>query len=390
MTPLIKSGGTSRARATASTIGCTRDDALAFTRERGSQLGHVELGHIVGRRERATRARGARREGDRGAITLPFVDRVVERAAGVAGPLHGRRARGATRRECAHDCDEHRVATDRQSSRAHPLILLIVHERARARAVDIARSARKARCSSAAVDACKWHKVRQRAHRKTRPPPLRRVLASTLFSMSDHGRQSKRHPSNHPLLVECESWAEFAQLYATDVSQGGMFIATDELPPILSEIGIKIRLPEGHEIALRANVVHVLSIEQAARERRPPGVGVQFIDLDPVRRQQIYQLVEFARWEGTSGQSSGSYASQCSRCPRRCRRRRCWRRCPRSDRGVATTPETPPPRSGRCAARSGPRRPASRARRARRASPASDGAEPAEAGAAAVDAPQTF
>ena len=57
--------------------------------------------------------------------------------------------------------------------------------------------------------------------------------------MSEHGRQSKRHPSNHPLLVQCESWAEFAELYATDVSQGGMFIATDEPPPILSEIGIK-------------------------------------------------------------------------------------------------------------------------------------------------------
>jgi uncharacterized protein (TIGR02266 family) len=127
--------------------------------------------------------------------------------------------------------------------------------------------------------------------------------------MSDHGRQSKRHPSNHPLLVECESWVEFAEVYATDVSQGGMFIATDEPPPILSEIGIKIRLPEGHEIALRANVVHVLSAEQAAREGRPPGVGVQFVELDPMRRQQIYQLVEFARWEGTSGQPSSSYAT---------------------------------------------------------------------------------
>ena len=127
--------------------------------------------------------------------------------------------------------------------------------------------------------------------------------------MSEHGRQSKRHPSNHPLLVQCESWAEFAELYATDVSQGGMFIATDEPPPILSEIGIKIRLPEGHEIALRAHVVHVLSAQQAAREGRPAGVGVQFADLDPMRRQQIYQLVEFARWEGTSGQPSSSYAA---------------------------------------------------------------------------------
>src|SRR5688500_5540743 len=128
--------------------------------------------------------------------------------------------------------------------------------------------------------------------------------------MSDHARRDKRYPSKQQLLVQCESWAEFAQLYATDVSQGGLFILTDDPPEILSEIALSLKLPEGHEITLRARVVHVIDRETAARENREAGVGVQFIELDPVRKQQIHQLVEFARWEGSSQNPTSTLASR--------------------------------------------------------------------------------
>jgi uncharacterized protein (TIGR02266 family) len=128
--------------------------------------------------------------------------------------------------------------------------------------------------------------------------------------MSDFPRRDKRYPSKQQLLVRCASWAEFAQVYATDVSQGGMFIATDEPAELLSEIALSLQLPEGHEIALRASVVHVVDAESAARENKQAGIGVQFIDLDAPRRQQIHQLVEFARWEGTSENPTSTLASR--------------------------------------------------------------------------------
>jgi uncharacterized protein (TIGR02266 family) len=128
--------------------------------------------------------------------------------------------------------------------------------------------------------------------------------------MSDFPRRDKRYPAKQQLLVRCSSWAEFAQVYATDVSQGGMFIATDEPPEILSEIALSLQLPEGHEINLRASVVHVLDPESAARENKQAGIGVQFIDLDAPRRKQIHQLVEFARWEGTSENPTSTLASR--------------------------------------------------------------------------------
>ncbi len=128
--------------------------------------------------------------------------------------------------------------------------------------------------------------------------------------MTDSARRNKRYPSKQELRVRCGSWAEFAQLYAADVSQGGMFIITDDAPPVLSDVEVVLRLPEGHEMQLKATVVHVLDPEQAELQGRPPGVGVQFAELDQVHKQQIYQLVEFARWDGSSEQPTASYASR--------------------------------------------------------------------------------
>jgi uncharacterized protein (TIGR02266 family) len=126
--------------------------------------------------------------------------------------------------------------------------------------------------------------------------------------MTDSARRDRRYPSKHALLVRCETWTEFAQMYAADVSQGGMFIVTDETFELLSEVDVDMRLPEGHAVLLRATVVHVVGAEQAARESRQVGIGVHFVDLNPTHKQQILQLVEFARWEGDS--PTASYANR--------------------------------------------------------------------------------
>lgn len=124
--------------------------------------------------------------------------------------------------------------------------------------------------------------------------------------MSELERKQKRYEANHPLLVKCESWGDFAQTYAADVSQGGMFIITDDPPPLLSFVDVKMGLPEGHEIVLRGRVVHVIPPAQAAAEGRQAGVGVEFQEIEPEFKLQIHHLVEFSRWEGTNPNASFS------------------------------------------------------------------------------------
>jgi uncharacterized protein (TIGR02266 family) len=122
--------------------------------------------------------------------------------------------------------------------------------------------------------------------------------------MSDSMRRDTRYASPRGLVVRCESWGEFVDRYASDISQGGMYIVTDEPPEILTEVDVVLELPEGHSVQLRASVVHVVDAERAKHEGREPGVGVQFVALDAPRKAQIYQLVEYARWEGSTGGAS--------------------------------------------------------------------------------------
>lgn len=124
--------------------------------------------------------------------------------------------------------------------------------------------------------------------------------------MTDQGRRDRRYAARQALLVSCPSWGEFVQLYGADVSQGGMFIITEDPPPILSTVEVKLGLPEGHEILLAGRVVHVISVEQAKLEGRDPGVGLEFQDLDFERKMQIQQLVEFAQTQGQNPNASFS------------------------------------------------------------------------------------
>jgi hypothetical protein len=89
-----------------------------------------------------------------------------------------------------------------------------------------------------------------------------------------------------------------------------MFIITDEPHEILSEIDVRITLPETHQLQLRGRVVHVMTPEMAEAEGRQPGVGVEFKNITPEMKQQIVQLIEYARWEGSGGDPKASFASR--------------------------------------------------------------------------------
>jgi uncharacterized protein (TIGR02266 family) len=113
--------------------------------------------------------------------------------------------------------------------------------------------------------------------------------------------------SNPQLLVCCETWLEFIERYASDLRTGGLFVATDDPPPVLTALDVRLQLPEATELVLRARVVQVLSQEQAHAVGKPPGVGLELADMDPERKRQIAQLLEFARWQGEQNDPNASF-----------------------------------------------------------------------------------
>lgn len=110
------------------------------------------------------------------------------------------------------------------------------------------------------------------------------------------------------IAVRCETWREFAERYADDIASGGLYLGLASPPELLSLVEVVLQLPEAVEIALRARVVQVLSSEQAANIGKQPGVGLELLDIDAERKRQVMQLIEFARWQGSSNDPRASFA----------------------------------------------------------------------------------
>lgn len=87
------------------------------------------------------------------------------------------------------------------------------------------------------------------------------------------------------LEVRFDDPAKLEPDWATDISHGGMFIATDNPPDLRERINVRLALPQG-ELTLGAEVVH--RIISGSR----PGVGVQFLPDQEEALAPMFHLIE--------------------------------------------------------------------------------------------------
>lgn len=84
---------------------------------------------------------------------------------------------------------------------------------------------------------------------------------------------------------------DLKEAWTVDISKGGMFIRTDAPPAFGTKLSIRFTTPDGN-LALDAEVVHVVDAENAKAFNQPAGVGVQFTDLSGEVRTQFEQYVD--------------------------------------------------------------------------------------------------
>lgn len=134
-----------------------------------------------------------------------------------------------------------------------------------------------------------------RAAQARREPKLPRVPA----------RPIERFESD--LDVHIDTLRELAAQYASDLSRGGLFVATDNPPALRARLRLHLTLPDGEVLTLSAEVVHrVLSGPRV-------GVGLQLLDVtpetfapigallssEPVRRPRVLVVEDEAIWRST-------------------------------------------------------------------------------------------
>ena len=105
------------------------------------------------------------------------------------------------------------------------------------------------------------------------------------------GRNSVRVPLT--LNVCFESRGEVRECLMTNLSTGGIFIATESPLPIGTPFNVRIRVEKtGEEIELPGTVASVGVSANLAKEER--GMGIRFVNFDQAQQKQVTELYEHA------------------------------------------------------------------------------------------------
>jgi uncharacterized protein (TIGR02266 family) len=81
--------------------------------------------------------------------------------------------------------------------------------------------------------------------------------------------------------------------FTVDVSVGGVFVRDSDVIPPGTPVTVTLPLPgEEDEVKCRGTVAWVNQPKNSAKENYPPGIGIQFVDINPDYRDAIRRYVE--------------------------------------------------------------------------------------------------
>jgi CheY-like chemotaxis protein len=100
--------------------------------------------------------------------------------------------------------------------------------------------------------------------------------------------------------VEFDRPSGIVEAETEDVSARGVFIRTEALLPVGEETEIRLFLPDGSLLAMRARVAHMLTPSAARALGRHPGMGFELIGDETTSRLKLRAHIESIRTEATN------------------------------------------------------------------------------------------
>jgi len=115
------------------------------------------------------------------------------------------------------------------------------------------------------------------------------------------GGEERRRTARSDLTVRVDysTIDELFSEFTRDINEGGLFIETGKPCPPGTVVTLQFNLPGGHEAVVAKGLVVRINPGDAAT---PPGMGIEFDELDDSARLQINALIRSLR----SGPPSGS------------------------------------------------------------------------------------
>jgi uncharacterized protein (TIGR02266 family) len=110
-----------------------------------------------------------------------------------------------------------------------------------------------------------------------------------MATADDNKRKAAR--LHHQIPVAYKSLGSFLSDWATNISQGGLFINTRKPLPVGTPVSIIIQLPgEPFPSSLEGRVTRVTAFDN--QQNMVPGMGVEFTGVDAARRVELERFVQ--------------------------------------------------------------------------------------------------
>lgn len=109
--------------------------------------------------------------------------------------------------------------------------------------------------------------------------------------MSDEKRDQGRAPIE--LKVEYKRLNTFFSDYTRNISKGGTFIRTERPLPVGTEFVFALVVPGVSEpLRLNGRVQWITSVADAEAQKKPPGMGIEFLYTEERERSAVASIVE--------------------------------------------------------------------------------------------------
>ncbi|TMA28073.1 MAG: TIGR02266 family protein [Deltaproteobacteria bacterium] len=121
--------------------------------------------------------------------------------------------------------------------------------------------------------------------------PQARMRISNLLAARDEARRPERTFARLPVHIQVRfrTAREFSEEHAINLSRGGIFIRSDEPPPVNSAVEVELQLPDGGPPVSSAGVVVHQVLPGGKKEA---GVGIQFVDSSDPFRERIDRYMD--------------------------------------------------------------------------------------------------
>jgi uncharacterized protein (TIGR02266 family) len=97
------------------------------------------------------------------------------------------------------------------------------------------------------------------------------------------------------MRISFKKESDFYKSYIGNLAKGGLFVKTNKILPVNTLLNLELTLPKAERAVHTTGKVIWNRAENISSEKMPPGMGIQFIDIDPEDERLLKNYMERLR-----------------------------------------------------------------------------------------------